>query len=274
MQITVNIKKRHLATLIIILAIFSSIMIGTAVDVNLDKPWHILSQVARSDTDQTSVDEDKNGQVDHADNADSVDWSGITSMPGDIADGDNQNLANVRGVGGCTDCITGTDIDQTTLPDTDPTNEIQGLGNVLTQSNSAGNNQITNLQDPTNNQDAATKNYVDNKVYTQTVYGPSTTASADWSANCANPNQHSPSSEVSCPSGCVAIECSMQADGNPAMFDVYFGQSEGFLPNCAAIAYYAFKDETDDRKCTAMISYNYLGGDMDFRSAARCLCFN
>jgi hypothetical protein len=45
--------------------------------------------------------------------------------------------------------------------DVDPLNEIQDLTNVLTQGNDAGGTAITNLADPTNAQDAATKNYVD-----------------------------------------------------------------------------------------------------------------
>jgi len=32
--------------------------------VELDKPWHILSQIAKSDTDLTSIDSDKNGRID------------------------------------------------------------------------------------------------------------------------------------------------------------------------------------------------------------------
>ncbi|WP_165395299.1 hypothetical protein, partial [Flagellimonas allohymeniacidonis] len=41
------------------------------------------------------------------------------------------------------------------------TNEIQDLDAVLTEGNDAGGASITNLADPTNAQDAATKNYVD-----------------------------------------------------------------------------------------------------------------
>jgi hypothetical protein len=45
--------------------------------------------------------------------------------------------------------------------DSDPANEIQDLEGVLTQNNDAGGLAITNLLDPTNAQDAATKAYVD-----------------------------------------------------------------------------------------------------------------
>ena len=45
--------------------------------------------------------------------------------------------------------------------DSDPTNEIQDLTSVLTQNNNAGGLAITNLLNPTNAQDAATKSYVD-----------------------------------------------------------------------------------------------------------------
>ncbi|SNZ02009.1 hypothetical protein, partial [Flagellimonas pacifica] len=45
--------------------------------------------------------------------------------------------------------------------DSDPNNEIQDLEDVIGEDASAGNNAITNLADPTNAQDAATKNYVD-----------------------------------------------------------------------------------------------------------------
>ncbi len=49
----------------------------------------------------------------------------------------------------------------TTEVDGSVTNEIQNLDEVLTQSNDAGNKNITNLADPVNAQDAVTKAYVD-----------------------------------------------------------------------------------------------------------------
>ena len=46
--------------------------------------------------------------------------------------------------------------------DGDPNNEIQNLTQVLAQGNSAGNNAISDMLNPVNPQDAATKDYVDN----------------------------------------------------------------------------------------------------------------
>lgn len=45
--------------------------------------------------------------------------------------------------------------------DADATNELQNLSEVLTRGSDAGGNQINNLADPTNAQDATTKSYVD-----------------------------------------------------------------------------------------------------------------
>jgi len=50
--------------------------------------------------------------------------------------------------------------------DKDPTNELQTLGQVLTKSNDANANKITNLATPTANNDATNKLYVDNVIAT------------------------------------------------------------------------------------------------------------
>jgi len=67
--------------------------------------------------------------------------------------GSNISLTAVSGTGGGTVSVNDADFD--------PTNEIQNLSQVMAQGNSAGNAAITNLANPTNPQDAATKNYVD-----------------------------------------------------------------------------------------------------------------
>ncbi len=51
--------------------------------------------------------------------------------------------------------------DQVDDADADPSNEIQDLSGVLTQSNDAGAKQIKNIADPTEDQDAVTKVYAD-----------------------------------------------------------------------------------------------------------------
>ncbi len=50
--------------------------------------------------------------------------------------------------------------------DTLPDNEIQDLSEVLTEGNSAANNRITDLTDPVDPQDAATRQYVDDNITT------------------------------------------------------------------------------------------------------------
>lgn len=50
------------------------------------------------------------------------------------------------------------------LLDNDATNEIQTLDGILSDDNSAGNNQIKNLSTPTDDMDAATKEYVDQLI--------------------------------------------------------------------------------------------------------------
>ena len=53
--------------------------------------------------------------------------------------------------------------------DADPANELQTLGSVLSEGNDAGGAAVTNLLDPVNAQDAATKAYVDGKLPTNNI---------------------------------------------------------------------------------------------------------
>jgi len=72
--------------------------------------------------------------------AGTTEWTGLLNVPPDIADGD--------------------DVDD---DDADPTNELQDLADVLTQSNDAGGMTITNLPAPIADSDASTKAYVDSQ---------------------------------------------------------------------------------------------------------------
>ena len=55
-------------------------------------------------------------------------------------------------------------IDNVDDADANPTNELQTLSEVLSEGSDAGTNRISNLSNPINNQDAATKSYVDNAI--------------------------------------------------------------------------------------------------------------
>jgi len=67
--------------------------------------------------------------------------------------GSNVTLSQANGAGGGSFSINDADADAT--------NELQNLSQVLVSGNDAGGNRITNLSNPTNPQDATTRNYVD-----------------------------------------------------------------------------------------------------------------
>ncbi len=52
----------RLSALMVILLIFLAVAYATTVDKT--KPWHVLHQIARSNNDLTSIDEDSNGRID------------------------------------------------------------------------------------------------------------------------------------------------------------------------------------------------------------------
>ncbi|UJH68043.1 beta strand repeat-containing protein [Allomuricauda sp. SCSIO 65647] len=93
-------------------------------------------------------------------------WNGTTwnvvggsAIPGDASD--TNELITFFGINGTDLRITeaGTDFD---VPLSSLGTDDQNLSEVLTEGNDGGGSAITNIADPTNAQDAATKNYVDN----------------------------------------------------------------------------------------------------------------
>ena len=79
MDIHIHVKKSHIYIIVSVLFILSLIVISNAQSAGVDtaKQWHTLHQVARSETDLTSVDENGDGFIDRATVADSI--SGLTS---------------------------------------------------------------------------------------------------------------------------------------------------------------------------------------------------
>jgi len=83
---------------------------------------------------------------------------------------DSQNL-NLNGTN--LEITNGTSVDLSNIQDGTGTDD-QTLTEVLAESNDAGNNNISNLADPVDNQDAVTKAYIDNiftKMYSQIAGG-------------------------------------------------------------------------------------------------------
>lgn len=68
MKIEVNVRKRHFAILLGVILLLGLVVYVNAA-LNTAQPYHPLQQVAKSNSDTTSVDNDGNGAIDVADNS-------------------------------------------------------------------------------------------------------------------------------------------------------------------------------------------------------------
>ncbi|MFW5990714.1 MAG: hypothetical protein ACOCQX_00655 [Candidatus Nanoarchaeia archaeon] len=152
MDIHIHIEKKHFVILMVAISFLGLFMLGNAADVNINDAWHPLQQIAKSESDTTSVDDNQNDIIDESDKSYGLDATSDVDM-------NNYLISSLSDPTNAQDAATKNYVDSN---DPDPTNEIQNLNNVLSEGNWAGYQRIRGLSDPTNGRDAATKDYVDN----------------------------------------------------------------------------------------------------------------
>lgn len=149
----------------------STYQAGSGIDITNN----VISNVGDNDTMNELITNivltpDNKLQVTEASTTTEVDLSSLASPPQDLqsvlATGNNAGGVKIENLGVPTtasDATTKQYVDNLDALDTDksPTNELQTLGQVLTQGNDAGGVKITNVGTPTNGLDATTKTYVD-----------------------------------------------------------------------------------------------------------------
>ncbi|MFW6283739.1 MAG: hypothetical protein ACOC1P_06870, partial [Minisyncoccales bacterium] len=160
MQLIINIEKKHFVIITLLMSFIGLFMIGNAADVDVNNAWHPLQQIAKSESNMTSVDDNQNDIIDESDKSYGLDATSDVDM-------NNYLISSLSDPTNAQDAATKNYVDSN---DPDPTNEIQNLNNVLSEGNWAGYQRIRGLSDPTNGRDAATKKWVENKDYTTESY--------------------------------------------------------------------------------------------------------